>query len=76
VHFDATKVRGEGNFVIHVFINCEIFPGQEDARICFTFLTTTRDFSEIQGSIILFICEILLFIFIFYFWELKSMRGI
>jgi len=30
-----SKVRVEGNSVI--FINREILPGQEDARICFTF---------------------------------------
>jgi len=40
--------------------------------------TTTRDFSEIQRSIplIMIICEILLFIFIyFYVWTLKSTMG-
>ena len=33
-YFDSSKVRGEGNSVI--FINREILPGPEDARICFT----------------------------------------
>jgi len=32
-YFDSSKVRGEGNSVI--FINREILPGPEDARICF-----------------------------------------
>jgi len=53
-------------------------PGPEDARICFTFLRTTREFSEIQRSalLIMIICEILLFILIcFTFWELKSTMG-
>ena len=47
-YFDSSKVRGEGNSVIQcikIFINQEIIPGPKDAHICFTFLTTTRDFS-------------------------------
>ena len=55
-HFDSSKVRTEENSII--FINREILPGPEDARVCFTFLTTTRHFNEIQRSILLFIiCE-------------------
>ena len=65
-YFDYSKVRGNRNSVLLVFINREILPGSGDARICFTFLTTTMDFSEIQISIqlIMIICEILLFILI------------
>ena len=43
----------------------KILPGPEDARICFTFfLTTPRNFNELQRSILLImiICEIPLFI--------------
>jgi len=39
-------VRGKGKS--DIFLNLEILPGPEDVLICFTFLTTTRDFSEIQ----------------------------
>ena len=35
----SCKVRGEGNSVI--FINREILPGPENARICFHILLTT-----------------------------------
>jgi len=58
-YFDSSKVRGEGNSVL--IINREILPGQVDAPICFTFLTTTRDFSEIQRSVLLQTETILLF---------------
>jgi len=60
--FHFSTMRGEGNSVI--FINREILPGPEDARISFTFLTPTKDFSEIQEIflLIILICEILLFI--------------
>jgi len=63
-YLDSRKVRGEGNSV--VIINREILLGPEDARICFPFIATTRDFSAIQRSILLMmsICEILLFILI------------
>jgi len=79
-------LRGEGNSV--TFINREILPGPEDARICLTlfFKTTTREFSEIQRNILLImnICEILLFCVIlfvcfclYFLWvgELKSTIG-
>ena len=39
-HVDSSKVRGKGNSVI--LVNREILSGREDARICFTFLSTTR----------------------------------
>jgi len=60
VLFDSSNVHGEGNSVL--FINRKILPFPVDARTCFTFLTTTRDFSEIQRTILLImiICEILL----------------
>jgi len=51
--FDSSKVRGEVNSLI--LINQEILPGPEEARICFTFLTTTRDFSELQRSFLLIV---------------------
>jgi len=35
LYFDSSQVRGEEKFVM--FINREILPGPEDARICFTF---------------------------------------
>ena len=57
-YFDSSKVRGKGNIYK---------PGSpEDAGICITILTTTRDFCEIQRSnlLITIICEILLFILI------------
>jgi len=66
-------VRGEGNSVI--FINREILPGPENARGFVSFLTTTKDFTEIQRSIqlIIIICEILLIllleIIIHHVWE-------
>ena len=65
-YFDYSKVRCNRNSVLLVFINREILPCSGDARICFTFLTTTMGFSEIQISIqlIMIICEILLFILI------------
>jgi len=64
-YFDSSKARDEGNFVI--FLNREILLVPEDARICFTVLTTTRDFSEIQSCILLImiIYVILVFILIF-----------
>ena len=54
-------MRDKRNSVI--FINLEILPGPEDARICFTFFQTTmRNFNEIERSILLImiVCEILL----------------
>jgi len=67
-YFDSSKARGEGNFVIFIYRKILLVP--EDARICFTvslFLTTTKDFSEIQSSILLImiIYVILVFILIF-----------
>ena len=74
LYFDWCKVHGEGNFVISK--NREILPGPEGARICFTFLTTTRDFSEISILLIIIICETLLFTLIcFILGELKSTMG-
>jgi len=63
-YFDSSNVRGEGNSV--VCINREIFLGPEDARICFTLLTTTRDCSDIQRRVLLITIffEILFFILI------------
>jgi len=56
-----TLARDEGNAVI--FKNREILLGPENECICFTSITTTRDFSEIQRSIlfIMIISDILLF---------------
>jgi len=49
-NFDSNKVRGEANSAI--FIGRETLARLKDALICFTFLTTTRDFSEFQRCII------------------------
>jgi len=68
--FYSSKVRGEGNSVI--FINLEILPGPSTRVFVSLFLTTTRDFSEIQVSILLImiVCEILqLLIFICFIFE-------
>jgi len=66
-YFDSSKVRRERNSIILIYIVPCILLGPEDARIGFTFFTTTRDFSEIQRSILLVMinCEILLFILTF-----------
>ena len=42
-YFGSCKVCGKGNSVI--FINREILPGPEDARICFTFFKRHRGIS-------------------------------
>jgi len=47
-YFDSSKVFGEGN----IFINREILPGPEDARIFFTFLNDNDGFSEIERNIL------------------------
>ena len=46
-------------------------PGRKDAHICFTFLTTTMDFSSKKYLLIMIICEVLLFVCV-YFCKLKS----
>jgi len=71
----TTSTKWHGKKTVIIFIDWEILPGPGDARICF--LTTARDFSEIQKSILLMmiICEILLFIRFFFWGGIKIHHG-
>jgi len=72
-YFDSSMVRGEGNPVIKIYKPGNPSRTRGRAYLFHIFLTTKRNFIEIQITItlIIIICEILLFIYFILILEIK-----
>ena len=70
------KVRVEGNSVI--FINREILPGPEDARICFTLFKWQQELQWNSKKYSInndYLCNTAVYFYLYGFWELKSIKA-
>ena len=72
-----TLVRGAAKGTCYIYKPGNFSSSRGCADLFHIFLTTMRDFNEIQRNILLImiICEILQFILICIIWELKSNIG-